>query len=114
LNSVFQGKSGIWLLGWRDVSPQPYDPNVATRTFRHANYDYFDNSIQYALGYSNTLPNSFYLSAEPSFFAAGASCTYPWPWVTPALTLRFQSNSCRGSGNPAKARFVAGTPFVQP
>jgi len=105
---------GIWLLGWRDVVPQPVDPNGTTWTFRHGNYNYFNSSIQYDAGTpDHNLPNSFYLPVKPSFFT-GASCTYPWPWVTPAAIPQFQANSCAGSGNPAKARFDAGTPFVQP
>ncbi len=54
-----------------------------------------------------------YLSA-PTFFSAGASCTYSWPWVTPTGSTQIQSNSCGGPGLPAKARYDAGTPFVQP
>jgi hypothetical protein len=107
---------GIWLLGWRDVVPQPVDPNVATRTFRHGNYDYHDNSIHWDSNTSDhNLSNSFYLTSTPSFFSAGTTgCTYPWPWVDPTATPQFTTNSCGGSGNPAKARFDAGTPFVQP
>ena len=65
-------------------------------------------------GYTQTLPNSFYLSSAPSFFSTGASCTYAWPWVTPTGSNPIQANSCGGDGLPAKARWVAGTPFVQP
>lgn len=113
-NNGNNNNPGIWMLGWRDVVPQPVDPNVALRTFRHGNYNYFDNSIQWDAGTpDHTLVNSFYLSAQPSAFS-GASCTYPWPWVNPSSSPQFSSNSCGGSGNPAKARFDAGTPFTQP
>ena len=83
--------------------------------FRHGNFDYVTSSAQWD---SNTqdhiLPNSFYLSARPSFFGAGTSCTYPWPWVTPTGSTQIQTNSCGGSGLPAKARYDAGTPLKQP
>ena len=110
---------GIWLLGWRDVVPQPVDPNGTTWTFRHGNYNYFNSSIQYDAGTpDHNLPNSFYLPAKPSFFT-GASCAYPWPPVTPAGASQLPSPTGPGacttsSGFPAKARFDAGTPFVQP
>jgi hypothetical protein len=83
--------------------------------FRSGNYDYFDGAIaDWAPGYPQTLPSSLYLSAAPDFFNAGASCSYPWPWVTPTGATPLQSNSCGGSGLPARARYAAGTPFAQP
>jgi hypothetical protein len=107
----------IWLLGWIGQPPYKSDPNSATFTFRHGNYDFFDNSTQWDSGTSNhTLPNSLYLSSEPSFFN-GAS-RYPWPWVTPTGSPQIQigPHGCGGtcSALPAKARYDTGTPFVQP
>jgi hypothetical protein len=98
--------STIWYLGWFDVNPYRFDGNVATRTFRHGNYDYFDNSIQWDPNTSNhTLPNSLYLTSAPAFFSTGSG--YTWPWINPTGTPQFYTL-------PAKARFDAGTPFVQP
>ena len=110
--------SRMWMLGWNDGKggEDPYlDGATASYIFRHGNYDYVNAKIvDWTSGYSQTLPNSFYLSSKPSFFSAGASCTYPWPWVTPTGTNPIQANSCGGSGLPAKARYDAGTPFMQP
>ena len=111
--------SRIWMLGWNDGKggQDPYlGGATASYIFRHGDYDYVNSSIvDWTSGYSHTLPNSFYLSSKPSFFSAGAACTYPWPWVTPTGTSPIQANSCGGGdGLPAKARWHAGTPFVQP
>jgi Divergent InlB B-repeat domain len=106
----------IWMLGWA-TQQGGQDSNLANGAymFRNGNYDYVNNSIaDWQAGYQQTLPNSIYLSSTPSFFASGAACTYPWPWVTPTGSSQIQKNSCGGSGLPAKARWMAGTPFVQP
>jgi hypothetical protein len=82
--------------------------------FRSGNYDYVTASISdWASGYSQSLPSSLYLSSKPAFFNSG-KLTYPWPWVTSQVSPYIQSNSGGGSGLPAKARWDAGTPFVQP
>lgn len=63
--------------------------------------------------------NSWYLppGSKPDWWPQN----YPWPWVTPedAPTTPLQSGpvACNGtacSGNPAKARWDAGSPFTQP
>jgi hypothetical protein len=96
----------IWLLGWDDWSPNPTDPQVPATTLRHGNYDYVTNSVVWDPSISNhTLPPSLYLSQKPAFFNAGSG--YAWPWVNPTATPQLQTL-------PAKARFDAGTPFVQP
>jgi hypothetical protein len=111
----------IWLPGWNSDANNPTksDPNLTATSgafiFKHGDYDYVNGGIvDWTSGYSQTLPNSFYLSGEPGFFSGGASCTYSWPWVTPTGSSQIQTNSCGGSGLPAKARFDAGTPFTQP
>jgi hypothetical protein len=123
---TYQGdwtKSRIWMLGWNDGNggEDPYLDGVrASYIFRHGDYDYVNGSIaDWTSGYSHTLPNSFYLSSRPSFFgASGAKCTYPWPWVTPRGSSPIQSPSGTGctadTALPAKARWDAGKPFVQP
>ena len=128
------GATGIYNLGWAcgsvpngggdmEVSGQksPVPAACVSGTgdpcpdINHGNYDYLANSVTWSPSISDhTLPNSFYLSSAPSFFSAGASCTYPWPWVTPTGSSQIQANSCGGDGLPAKARYDAGTPFKQP
>ena len=108
----------MWMIGWNDGNGGQ-DPHLTGASgsyiFRHGDYDYVNSKIaDWTSGYSQTLPNSFYLSSQPSFFSGGASCTYPWPWVTPTGSTPIQANSCGGDGLPAKARWVAGTPFKQP
>ena len=108
----------MWMLGWND-GPGGSDPNLNGKSgsyiFRHGNYDYVNASVTWDPGTSDhTLPSSFYLSSAPSFFSAGASCDYPWPEVTPTESSPVQANSCGGPGLPAKARWDAGTPFIQP
>jgi len=96
--------NGIWMLGYMDVSPQGYDPNVAATAIRDGNFDYLTNAIHWASNdTTHTLPDSLYLTKKPAFFSG-----HRWPWVDPT-----------GSGQhlytlPAKARYDAGTPFTQP
>lgn len=89
-------------------------------TIRLSNYDYVTNSL--ADPSNPPLPNSFFLSGAPAYFSAGSG--YAWPWVNSQGTTKVQSGpttpACTVnvggpcSGLPAKARFDAGTPFVQP
>ena len=115
----FAQNKAIWMSGWVGGEEPSTDPNLTTGTnpwiFRNCNYDYVNGSVADCAGgsYSSTIPNSFYLSSVPAFFSTG-TCTYPWPWVTPAGGSQIQTNSCSGFGLPARARFAAGTPFVQP
>jgi hypothetical protein len=108
----------MWMLGWNDGTggSDPYlNGTTASYIFRHGNYDYVNAAVTWDSSTSDhTLPSSFYLSSAPSFFAAGASCAYTWPQVTPTGSSQVQANSCGGSGLPAKARWDGGKPFVQP
>lgn len=100
------GTPAIWLLGWDDGSPQPYDPATAATTIRHGNFDYLTNTVQWEQNIpDHELPASLYLSKKPEFFNAGSG--YTWPWVDPVGTTKLYTL-------PAKARYDAGTPFVQP
>jgi hypothetical protein len=87
----------IWLLGWDDEVPQPYDPQTAATTVREGNWDWLQSKQTWNTVPAQTLANSMYLSGKPSFFGSN-----PWPWVDPT------------TGNvatlPAKARYDAGTP----
>ena len=70
----------IWMLGWMDITPQGYDPNVAATAIRDGNYDYVTNKVAWAAtDTAHTLPNSLYLTQKPAFFSAGSK--YTWPWV---------------------------------
>lgn len=116
----YSSSKHIWMPGWNSDSNNPTksDPNIngvsATYLFKSGNFDFLNGSItDWASGYSQTLPNSLYLTSTPAFFSAG-SCTYPWPWITPTASPYVKTNSCSGSGLPAQARWNAGTPFVQP
>jgi Chitobiase/beta-hexosaminidase C-terminal domain/Immunoglobulin domain/Immunoglobulin I-set domain len=109
----------IFMLGWWNFGTGGQDPNLTAANgdyiFISGNYDYVTGGIKtWASGYSQALPNSLYVGNAPAFFNAGASCTYPWPWVTPTSATQIQPNSCSGAGLPAQARWKAGTPFVQP
>jgi hypothetical protein len=96
----------IWLLGWDDASPQPYDPATAATAIRHGNFDYLTNTVHWDPNIpDHDIPASLYLPKKPDFFDAGKG--YTWPWVDPVGTKRLYTL-------PAKARFDAGTPFAQP
>ena len=96
----------IYKLGWDDWSPYPVDPNVVATTVRHGNYDYVTSSVKWEPAISDhALPASLYLSGKPAFFNAGRG--YTWPWVDPTGSTQLYTL-------PARARFEAGTPFVQP
>jgi hypothetical protein len=110
--------SRIFMVGW-NTGPGGQDPYLngvsGAYIFRNGNYDYVNTSIvDWTASSPHTLPNSFYLSAAPSFFSSGGACNYSWPWVTPTGSAPIQANSCGGSGLPAKARYEAGTPLKQP
>jgi hypothetical protein len=129
-----QKDKSIWMTGW--VGGGNADPNLSSSSgtpmcngtsppgcayfFRHSNYDTVTASVaDNQTGYSTSLPNSFYLNAAPAYFSAGPSCSYTWPWVMPTGSSKIQPPTGPGScssytGLPAKARWDAGTPFVQP
>ena len=98
----FPPEKSVWALGWMDITPQGNDPKVAATAIRNGNYDYLNNAQRYHTvpgGYP--LPSSLYLSGKPAFFGS-----YQWPWVDPMTGTIYTL--------PAKARYDAGTPFVQP
>jgi hypothetical protein len=120
-----QSSKCIWMSGWtgsewNNVPDSNLNGITATWLFKHGNYDYVNGAIaDFQPGFSQTLPNSFYLnSPPPTFGASGTKCSYSWPWVTPTATKQVQIPSGTGcsatDGLPAKARWDAGTPFVQP
>jgi len=75
-------------------------------TIRHGNFDYLTNTVHWDTNLADrALPASLYLSKKPSFFNAGKG--YTWPWVDPLGDTKVYTL-------PAKARYDAGTPFVQP
>jgi hypothetical protein len=101
----------IWAIGWENHGDlfDP-DPTVAANLLRDGNFDYLTSSVHWhgiggAGSSAVTLPDSLYLTAKPAFFNAGRG--YVWPWVNPTGGTPVQTL-------PAKARFDAGTFFVQP
>lgn len=115
----------IWASGWNSDAAHAsvMDPNLdGTNSpqflFKNCNYDYVSAAIvDCASGFTSTIPNSLYLpssgASPPSWWPSGTT-TYPFPWVTASSGTKIQSNSLAGSALPAKARYDAGTPFVQP
>jgi hypothetical protein len=100
--TVSSGRPGIWMLGWERVT----DARVSNTTLRHGNFDYVTNSVKWdPVLADHTLPNSLYRTNKPAFFDAGRG--YTWPWVDPLGATKLYTL-------PAKARYDAGTPFVQP
>jgi hypothetical protein len=89
----------MWRIGYTPTDwSAPAEARVVSTAHRHANFDYVTNSINWAGGYDQTLPNSLYLSGKPAFFGS-----LPWPWVDPAGGTKTHTL-------PAKARYEAGTP----
>lgn len=94
-------EDGIWMLGWDDVTPFPYDPVVAQTAIRDGNYDYLNNEQRWITSAPAPLPDSLYLTGRPAFFG-----TNPWPWVDPVTGTTYTL--------PAKTRFDDGTPNEVP
>ena len=96
----------IYMMGLDDLPNQIYDPIVIATALIDGNYDFVTNQVAWAAtDTAHTLPNSLFLTQEPAFFNAGSG--YTWPWVNPTGAPVFYTL-------PAKARYDAGTPFVQP
>ena len=101
-----KGGPGIWMLGWNGTTPYKTDPKVAATVLRHGNFDYVSNMVKWDRKVTTrTLPKSLYLKKKPAFFNAGRG--YTWPWVDPLGATKLHQL-------PAKVRYDAGTPFVQP
>jgi hypothetical protein len=92
---------GLWRLGYTatDWNAQP-EARVVNTSHRHANFDYATNSVRWASGFDQTLPDSLYLTSKPGFFGNN-----PWPWVDATGTTKLYTL-------PARSRFDAGTPIV--
>lgn len=50
--------AGIWILGWDDVAPFPYDPVVAQTAIRDGNYDYLSYEQRWITSAPAPLPDS--------------------------------------------------------
>jgi hypothetical protein len=85
-----EGEKNIYLLGlWQIGSGSNTESVCRSTLLRHANYDYYNNSIKYCDDSgepgcqggdaSHTLPNSLYLSAKPSWWCNEST----WPPVNP-------------------------------
>lgn len=89
----------MWLLGYNTENfGEAADSKVQSTVLRHGNFDYVTNSVKWATGVSQTLPDSLYLTSKPAFFGNNA-----WPWVNPTA----QTTGDRIRVLPAKQRFQA-------
>jgi hypothetical protein len=97
----------IWRLGYDPAHwSQAADPMVLSTVVRHGNFDYVNGSAVWDPRIADrALPDSLYLAGKPAFFDRGRG--YLWPWVDPNATPPVRAL-------PARARYEAGTPFVQP
>jgi len=86
------GQPAIWLLGWDDVSPQPYDSVTVGTEIRDGNWDWVQSRQSWHNSSPVNLQSSLYLKSKPAFFGTNA-----WPWVDPS--------SGQVGVLPAKARF---------
>jgi hypothetical protein len=111
-----QQNKSIWCSGWMGSGSAQNDPNLngvnsPQFLFKNHNYDYVTGGFaDNAPGYSQSLPASLYIVSKPAFFFGG-SCVYPFPWVTVDTAPYVLTNSCGGSGLPAKYRFDQGAPL---
>jgi hypothetical protein len=97
----------LYKFGWDDWAPYPIDPKVAQTAVRHGNYDYLNNAVRWDPG----LPR-----------AHAAQLAVPEPEAR--VLLRGQGlhlalggphrTTTQLSSCPAKVRYDAGSPFVQP
>jgi len=94
---------GLWRIGYTptDWNAEP-DARVVSTTHRHANFDYATNSVHWASGFDQTLPDSLYLASKPAFFGNS-----PWPWVDATGATKLHTL-------PARARYDAGRPIAPP
>jgi hypothetical protein len=97
----------IWKLGYDSGRwAQAADPQVLGTVVRHGNFDYLNNKTIWDPRIADhSIPSSLYLTKKPQFFDHGRG--YVWPWVDPNATPPVRTL-------PARARYEAGTPFVQP
>jgi len=86
-NAANNNQVPVWVFGDRQGANWSFvDTTINTQT-RTANWDwYLGSMVCYAYGSTSTVscsgvtvPNSFYLTAKPPFFASAD----PWPWVDP-------------------------------
>ena len=103
----WQGGRFIWKLGYDPAHwEQVADPMVQGSVLRHGNFDYVTNSVHWDPRISEQgMPASLYLKQRPSFFERGRG--YTWPWVDATGPTKLHTL-------PAKARYDARTPFIQP
>jgi hypothetical protein len=80
----------VWMLGWMDVTPNGYDPQVTATAIRDGNYDYLRNNVTWAAG-SHALPASLYLTNMPAFFTGYDVALGQSHWITAALRPAGQS-----------------------
>lgn len=85
----------IYKIGYEAGDANQAEETSTTTSFIEGdNYNYLNNNIRTAA--TDVVPNSYYLSAAPSFFG-----TCAWPWVTSRASTKYATL-------PAKARYDAG------
>ena len=97
-NVTLTGQAATFRLGYGsdgDGSPSGNDPNVKATLLRHGNWDSYNQTTLWNGTDNHVLPNSLYLSSEPSWWG---SC--PWPAIGPDLTPMYPSAGTVGSGTP--------------
>lgn len=73
----------IWRIGY-DKLTSTIDSRVETTLLRHGNFDYISQQVSWDPVISDhSLPNSYYLSAKPSFYR-----NLPWPSIGPDLDVK--------------------------
>jgi hypothetical protein len=90
---------GLWRIGYTPTNwDAPPDARVVSTTHRHANFDYATNTVKFAPGFDQSLPDSLYLTGKPAFFGGN-----PWPWVDATGATKLHTL-------PARARYDSGNP----
>ena len=88
---------------------QSRDLNVETTVFRHANFDFYNNTVSYNSGSDTALPASMYLTAKPAWMG-----NLPWPLIGPDVSTTDCStnSSLTAITNPARERFYGRTSYL--
>jgi len=104
----FGGPPSIWKLGYQAGEwEQSADPKVLSTVLRGGNYDYLTSSVHWENLTPQTLPNSLYLSAKPSFLGST-----PWPPIGPDVSgfvSAIPARACFDQGKMPNCNRVGGS-----
>jgi len=73
--------TGCWRIGYQAGNGSYENNNAFSTAFMHGNYGCVSKTFQWAAGVTQTLPASFYLSSQPSWWGSA-----PWPAIGPDVT----------------------------